>query len=263
MSARQTALITGASAGIGTEFAKLFARDRHDLVLVARDRRRLTELAESLRREHGITVSVIAKDLSVPGAAQEIAAELQTAGIAIDILVNNAGVGGHGPFVQQDAAAQVAMIQLNVVTLAHLCRLLLPGMMQRGHGGILNVASTAAFQPGPLMAVYYATKAFVLSLSEALANELAGTGVRVCALCPGSTNTEFQQRASIGRLLPFGAGMMSAARVAEAGYNGLRAGKRVVIPGAMNNLLALAVRLVPGSVSAQVVRTLQERRNRR
>jgi len=190
-----TALITGATSGIGLELASLAAQDRHDLVLVARQRERLESVGRGLAEEYGVRVSVLPKDLSDPSTPPQIGRDLAARGIAVDVLVNNAGFGVYGLFAETEIDRELEMIQVNVVALTHLTKLILAGMLARRLGRILNVASTAAFQPGPLMAVYYATKAYVLSFSEALANETAGTGVTVTTLCPGPTPTGFAERA--------------------------------------------------------------------
>src|SRR5438128_1555599 len=189
------ALITGASSGIGLELAKLFARDEHDVVLVARRADKLKQLAAQLGSAHNIRATVIPADLADPAAPEEIFRALRAADVELDVLVNNAGFGVTGPFLATDAAAELRMIQVNVTALTHLTKLFLPGMLGRGAGRVLNVASTAGFQPGPLMAVYYATKAYVISFSDALAEELRGTGVTVTCLCPGPTKTGFQEAA--------------------------------------------------------------------
>jgi len=255
----KTALITGASSGIGYEFTRLFAKDGYDLVLVARSEKQLMQLAQELKEKFGVSVRVIVKDLSNASAPGEVFTELQQEGVTIDVLVNNAGFATYGMFAETDLAAELQEMQLNMVTLTHLTKLFLPGMLQRRQGKILNVASTAAFQPGPLMAVYYATKAYVLSFSEALANELRGTGVSITVLCPGPTASGFQERANIGdtRLIS-GRKIMDAARVARAGYRGLMTGKTIVIPGLRNKILAEAVRFSPRKVVTQVARSMQE-----
>jgi short-subunit dehydrogenase len=254
------ALITGASTGIGYEFAKLFARDGYQLVLAARSAQRLAEVGEELQRQFRVSVKIFSKDLASPQAPEELFAELQREGIAVDVLVNNAGFGTHGPFAEADLASQLAMMQVNMVAPTHLTRLFLPAMIQRKTGKILNVASTAAFQPGPLMAVYYASKAYVLSFSEALADELRGTGVTVTALCPGPTKTEFQRRAGVEETRLMSGGIMGAEAVAIAGYRGLMAGKALVIPGTRNRFLAVAVKCLPRSLVTQMVRNIQEKR---
>lgn len=259
---RQTALVTGASGGIGGELARAFAAGGYDLVLVARSAGKLEELAAELQKRHGAAVRILAKDLSRPGSPDEIFQELTDAAVAVDVLVNNAGFATFGPFVETDLARELEEIQLNVVTLTHLTKRFLPGMLARRRGGVLNVASTASFQPGPLMAVYYATKAYVLSLSEALAEELRGTGVAVTALCPGPTATGFQARADMqdSKLFTGPMKVMDAAAVARAGYEGFRAGKRIVIPGLINKLGVQSVRISPRAVVTRLVRAMQAKR---
>lgn len=254
----QTALITGASGGIGYEFARVFARNGYNLVLVARSEEKLNKLAGELGREHQISAKVLARDLSQPAAPDEIYAQLQQEAMAVDVLVNNAGFATYGFFHELDLDRELQMLQLNIVALTHLTRLFLPAMVARKRGKILNVASTAAFQPGPLMAGYYASKAYVLSFSEAIANELQGTGVTVTALCPGPTESGFQARAKIdsSRLIS-NQTLMDAAIVAEAGYQALMDGKTVLIPGLRNQLLALATRFMPRNLTTQIVRNLQ------
>jgi len=251
-------LVTGASSGIGYELAKRFARDRHDLVLVARSGERLAEIGKELGGSAGVEVRVVPKDLSRPGAAQEVFDELRREAIPVHILVNCAGFGTAGLFVESDPSAEREMMQLNMVALTELTRLALKEMLPRRAGRILNVASTAAFQPGPRMAVYYATKAYVLSFSEGLANELSGSGVTVTTLCPGPTRTGFGSRARMEGTRLFRAGVMDAAAVAEAGYRGLMNGRGVIIPGLPNKLLALSVRISPRRVVAAIVRWLNE-----
>ena len=255
---RPTALITGASSGIGLELARIFAREGHNLVLVARSGDKLRQLAAELEKNHGTRSLILSTDLSAPGAASYVLDQTTRAGITVDSLVNNAGFGQFGLFSENDLEECLQQIQLNVTTLTHLTRLYLPGMIERHHGRILNVASTAAFQAGPLMAVYYATKAYVLHLSEAIANELAGTGVTVTCLCPGATVTEFHKRANATaiRLLKFGA--MDAGTVAQDGYRGLISGKRVVISGFKNWLVAESVRFAPRRVVTWIARKIQE-----
>ena len=253
------ALVTGASRGIGLELARLFARDGHDLVLVARNGVGLAGLAAELKQRFGVAIKVMPKDLADPATPAGIASRLEVDGLSVDVLVNNAGFGAYGPFAEELLEEQLAMMQVNMVALTHLTRLLLPGMIERRSGRILNVASTAAFQPGPLMAVYYATKAYVLSLSEALANELEGSGVTVTALCPGPTATAFATRADMEGSRLFSRPPMSAAEVAAAGYRGLMRGKSLVVPGARNRTAAFTVRLVPRRTAASVARRAQER----
>jgi len=258
MTKSQTVLITGASGGIGEELAKCFAQDGYRLILVARTTERLVALADTLQQRYGVSVKTISQDLAAPMAADELAAALQRESLAVDVLVNNAGFAIHGFFAESSLSEQLEMIQLNVLTLTHLTRLLLPAMLERQQGRILNVASTAAFQPGPLMAVYYATKAYVLSFSEALAEEVRGTGVSVTALCPGLTKTGFQRRAGLQGVRMVRGSMMDAATVARIGYRGLLRGKRVVIPGWSNKLMALAARWSPRIL---VIREFRGHRN--
>jgi hypothetical protein len=254
----KTALITGASFGIGLEFARIFAREGYNLVLVARSADRLRQLASELEKNHGTRSLILAIDLTEPGASAYVLDQTTRADIQVDVLVNNAGFGQYGLFAENDLEECLRQIQLNVTTLTHLTRLYLPGMISRKSGGILNVASTAAFQPGPLMAVYFATKAYVLHLSEALANETAGTGVTVTCLCPGATVTEFHKRAKATgmRLLKIGA--MDARTVAEDGYRGLIDGKPVVISGFKNWLVAQSVRFSPRRLVTVIARKTQE-----
>ncbi len=256
---RQTALVTGASSGIGRDLARRFARDGHDLVLVARDSRRLTEVADELQKAHRVRAHVLVADLSDPGAPVAIMRWLEERQIRVDFLVNNAGYARSGQFAHSDLAQELAMMQVNMVALTHLTRLVLPGMIARRGGRILNVASTAAFQPGPLMAVYYATKAYVLSFSEALSNELHGSGVTVTTLCPGPTRTGFQAEAKIeGSRLVRGPLMMESAAVARSGYRGMMRGKPLVIPGALNWLLVQVVRITPRNLVTAISRALIE-----
>jgi short-subunit dehydrogenase len=249
----QTALVTGASSGIGEDLARLLAADGHDVVLLARSADKLQALANSLHREHGVTATALAEDLSRPDAADRVFGGLSSRRIQIDVLINNAGFGTFGEFARSDPAEQARML-----TLTMLSRSVLPGMIERGRGRILNVASTAAFQPGPLMATYYASKAYVLLFSEALAEETRGTGVTVTCLCPGPTRTAFQSRAGMekSRLLRVSR-VMSSHQVARAGYEGMLAGRSLVIPGLANKLGVLALRLAPRRVVPRIVRALQ------
>jgi short-subunit dehydrogenase len=258
---KQTALITGASGGIGLELARIFAREGFDLILIARREEALRELADALLTKYGTRSLVLAADLADPGSPGRLAAEIASRGGQLDALVNNAGFGTSGPFRASDLDAQLAMIRVNISALTELTHRFLPGMIASRRGLILNVASTAAFQAGPLMAVYYATKAYVLHFSEAIANELAGSGVSVTALCPGPTLTGFQAAAGIERTRLLGRmSVADAASVAEAGYRGLLRGKRVVVPGLVNRLAAEATRLVPRRMAAAVARHMQEKR---
>jgi short-subunit dehydrogenase len=252
-----TVLITGASGGIGEELARLFAAHRHDLVLVARSVDKLQSLSGELARAYGIQSRALAADLADPSAPPRIFETLQQQGVAIDVLVNNAGFGASGAYAEIDYDVEARMIQVNVAALTHLTRLFLPGMLTRRNGKILNMASTAAYVPGPFMAVYYASKAFVLSFSEALAEETQGTGVTVTALIPGPTETNFAAAAGNqdSRLFRTGT-VMSAAVVARVGYDALMAGKRVVIAGVSNKLTVFSTRLAPRTMLAKITRKL-------
>jgi short-subunit dehydrogenase len=254
--ARGTALITGASAGLGAEFAKLCAAGGYDVVLVARSASRLAETAASLTGSYGVQARPLAADLADPAAPAQIFAQL--AGGAVDILINNAGFGVRGAFAETDWAKEANLLQVNVGALAHLTKLFLPGMVRRGSGRILNLASTAAFVPGPFMAMYYASKAFVLSFSEALANEVQGTGVTVTALCPGATRTEFADVAGLANSKLFTGPTMGAAEVARVGYDAMMAGKPSVIAGARNRWMMRGARLLPRGWVAAQARQLNE-----
>jgi uncharacterized protein len=255
---KTVALITGASEGIGHELAKCFARHKHDLVLVARSEEKLERLAGELSSVHGVRVNFIAQDLSDPGSAPSVRKRVQELGLAIDFLVNNAGVGTYGMFAETNLERELRMMQLNMVSLTALTKLFLPEMLERRGGGILNVASTAAFQPGPLMAVYYASKAYVLSFSEALANELEGTGVSVSVLCPGPTWSGFQKSAGMDASRLFRGGVMKASDVAETAYRDFMKGKTTIIPGFRNKILAFSVRLGPRKLLPMIVRFMQQ-----
>ena len=256
----RTVLITGASSGIGLDLARLFAADHYRLVLSARSEETLATVAEELERLHASEVVVIPIDLTETGAPDEIARLLAERGISVDVLVNNAGYGAHGPFVESDLHEQLGMLQLNIAALTHLTRLFLPGMVERKWGRIMNVASTAAFQPGPLMACYYATKAYVLSFSEAISSELTGTGVTVTALCPGPTSTAFTVRARVEQTRVFQANMMDSATVALLGYQAMNRGKVVAITGLNNQLLAMSNRFFPRFLVRKVVKRLNSAR---
>jgi uncharacterized protein len=255
--ARETVLITGASSGIGLELAKLFAADKSDLVLVARNQAALEKLAEELRRDHGVEVLVEPIDLANATAPQAVFDNLTAKGIRVDVVVNNAGFGSLGAFADLPAQRQLDMIQVNVTALTHLSRLFLPRMIEQGRGGILNVGSTAGFQPGPNMAVYYASKAYVLSFTEALAEELAGTDIKITCLAPGPTSTGFAAVARMESTLLFRLGSMDAKTAASIGYRGFRRGKVLVIPGFRNKLGPFAVRFGPRRLVRKLVKRLQ------
>jgi short-subunit dehydrogenase len=255
-SSRPRALVTGASSGIGIELARQLARDGHDLVLSARRAAPMHALAAELEA-HGADSIVIPVDLSKPGGALELATAVETRGLLIDVLVNNAGLGGIGRFDQLEPRRIGEMLHVNVVALTELTRLLVPGMVARRRGKVMLVASTAGFQPGPRMAVYFATKAYVLSLGEALAYELRGTGVTVTTLCPGATATEFFKVAGSNTALQ---PAMSASEVARIGYRAMRAGRRVAITGILNRILAVGGRYGPHSITLPATAALMSRR---
>jgi short-subunit dehydrogenase len=247
---KKTALITGATSGLGYEFVKLFASDGYDLVLVARNSHKLAEIKNTFSQ---VKITLIEKDLSIEGAAKEVFEEVERHGISIDILVNNAGFGLKGSFDKLDIQKQLNMIQLNTAALTELTYYFLQKMNLRNSGRILNVASTAAFQPGPLMAVYFATKAYVLSFSEALMEELSGTSVTVTALCPGATKTNFGAVANVENSKMFSQAM-SAEVVAKQGYAALMKGKRVFVPGGVNKASALGTKFMPRRLAAKVAK---------
>ncbi|MCK4662624.1 MAG: SDR family oxidoreductase [Bacteroidales bacterium] len=255
MTQNKTALITGASSGIGYEFAKLLAKDNYNLILVARSEEKLNYLKNYSEAEYKISVKVIVKDLSKIASVDEIYNELVRKKIYIDILINNAGFGNFGKFSETNWQTEAEMIQLNILALTHLTKLFLKGMIERKRGKILNVASTGSFQPCPLMAVYGATKAYVLSFSEAIANELKGTGITVTALCPGPTETNFfkvgkfeESKIVKNKKLP------SAEDVAKYGYNAMNKSKTVAIHGLMNKTLAFLVGFAPRNLVTNVSR---------
>jgi short-subunit dehydrogenase len=255
-----TALITGASNGIGLELAKVHASKGGNLVLVARNKAKLDELKVELERQYKITVYTIGKDLSLPHAAQQVYDEIKSQQIQIDYLVNNAGFGDFGMFVETDWNKELSMINLNITTLTHFTKLYVRDMVKRGSGKILNVASTAAFQSGPTMAVYYATKAYVLSFSEALDNEVSNKGVSVTTLCPGPTESGFQAAAAMEESnLVKGKKLPSSREVAEYGYASMMKGKTVAIHGMMNYLMANSVRFLPRALVVKVTRMIQDK----
>ncbi len=260
-SRRPNALVTGASGGIGLELARILAREDHDLFLVARSVPELERLATELREQFGVTVEVIRSDLSDLAAVPQLFEAVAQRGAEINVLINNAGFGLAGRFDQTDGGRELEMIQVNIAALTELTKLFLPGMITRGSGRIMNVASTAAFQPGPLMAVYYATKAYVLSFTQAVAEEVRDTGVTLTALCPGPTHTGFANVANMQGTRLFNSPLTMGARgVAEYGYRAMMRGERVAIPGVFNRLGAFATRLAPRRLLTKLARLAQENR---
>jgi uncharacterized protein len=254
-----TVLITGASGGIGYELAKLFARDRHNLVLVARSREKLAQVAAELQPA-GVTIKTVALDLAQPPAPKFLFDQLQSAGIAVDILINNAGFGTHGEFAQTAEEEILGQIALNISALTELTRLFLPLMINRRSGRIMNIASTAGFQPGPLMAVYYATKAYVISFTEAIANELRDSDVTVTCFCPGATRTGFAKRAGLEKSRLFKSiGAMSAEKVARDGYRAVMEGRGLAISGTHNWIVAQSTRFAPRKMVTAVSRWIAEK----
>jgi len=222
-------------------------------------KKKLKEAAGEIQMKYVVHVRAIAKDLSEPNAPADIFTILQKENVSVDILVNNAGYGTYGAFSETDLEDELRMIHVNIASLTHFTKLFLKGMVKRKDGKIMNVASTAAFQPGPMMAVYYATKAFVLSFSEAIANELSGTGVTVTALCPGPTETGFQKRAKMEKTLLTKTNLMDAETVAKLGYKSLMKGKTVEVTGVANKVLAETVRIAPRKFVTSIVRTLHKK----
>lgn len=256
----KTVLITGASTGIGYELTKVFSKNGYNLVLVSRNSQKLEILAKEMEKQHDIKAKVIPKDLSKSSAPQELYDDIVADGIDIDVLVNNAGIGINGKFTDLSADKHMELIQLNIISLTMLCKLFGTDMVKRRSGSILNVASTAAFQAGPLMSTYYASKAYVLLLSEGLNNEFAQDGVNVSVLCPGPTDTEFAARADMSSAkiinVPW---IMSAAKVAEICFSGLMRGKKIIIPGLMNKFIAFSTRFTPRSVLVLITRSLNQK----
>ena len=261
MPERPIAVITGASEGIGRDLADLYAKDGHDLVLVARRGDVLRTLAEELTARHGGTCRVVVADLATRAGCDAVVREVEPDHHRVVALVNNAGLGSIGWFREQEWSRAAAQIEVNVTAVVYLTHAFLPWLCTNGRGHVMQVASVAAFQPGPLMAVYYASKAFVLSFSEALHAECEGTGVTVTAVCPGPTTTGFQREAGIkATARPGGPPAMTARAVAELAYAGTRRGRRVVVTGLRNRVAAALGRYLPRAWSAAVVRRIQRER---
>ena len=256
----KTVLITGASSGIGLNFSHKFAGSGHDVILVARSEEKLRTLSQEIENQYGVKAYVFKADLSKPEASKKLYEEIKAKGIRVDILINNAGFGLFGEFEETDISKELDMIQVNITALTELSKYFGKEMVSRKSGQILNVASTAAFQPGPLMAVYYATKAYVLSFSEALANEWEPHGVKVTALCPGATRTGFSDAAELQSSKLFQSGVMSVEEVVEEGYKQMMTNnKTVIIPGIKNRMLTHSIRFMPRKMVTNIVRKVQER----
>jgi len=256
---KKTIVITGASGGIGRELSELYAKKEYDLFLISRDERKLERVKENLEDDYGIRVGYFPIDLAKPGSAKVVFNEMVNRGIQIDILINNAGFGLAGRFESNDHQREVDMIQLNITTLMELSKLVLPQMKKRGSGHIVNIASVASFLPGPFMSVYYATKAFVLSFTEALSEELKGSGIFVTAICPGPTISGFQKEAEMESLkvLRF-SNVMTSEKVAQLAVRGIEKKKVIVVTGFMNKLMAVLPRFIPKSIVRKVVGNLQK-----
>ena len=255
---RQTALVTGASAGIGVDLAACFAAGGYDLILTARSGPALSEVADRLSKAHGVRATTIPADLGAIAGGARLAAAIAQQGLTVDVLVNNAGFGHAGGFAAEPAAPQLGMVDLNVRALTELTHIYWKGMLEKKRGGVLNVASTAAFQPGPFMAVYYASKAYVLSFSEALWEEARGTGVKVSCLCPGPTVSKFRDRAGTDKTrLGKTSKPMASAPVAQMGYDAFQSNRRVKVTGGSNAFTAGAVKFLPRGMVLGLVRTLQ------
>lgn len=256
--AGQTALVTGASTGIGVDLADCLARDGYDLILAARSEAGLQAVADRLSKSHSVKAHVFPIDLMQQGAGTRLAEAIAAAGLTVDVLVNNAGYGKAGAFLGSDLGEQLGMIDLNDRVLVELTHIYWPRMLKNGRGGVLNVASMAAFFPGPLMAIYYASKGFVLRFSEALWEEARGTGVHVSCLCPGATKSEFRERAGTGATrLGKTSEVLGSMPVAEAGYAGFKRNKPVVITGKGNARTAFLTRLLPRKSILRIVRNIQ------
>ena len=257
----KTALITGASNGIGYELARIHAEKGNNLVLVARSKNKLDELKDELEKSYKVLVYTIGKDLALPGAAREVFEEIKEHNISIEYLINNAGFGDFGHFADSDWNKQERMINLNITALSHFTWLFLHDMIERRSGKILNIASTASFQPGPTMSVYFASKAFVLSFSEAINNEVSDKGITVTALCPGATHSGFQAAASMQDSKLFeGNNFPSSREVAEYGYSSMMKGRSVAIHGLKNTIMATSVRFFPRSLVVKAARKVQEKK---
>ena len=249
------ALITGASSGIGYDLAKLFAEDGKNIVVVARSQGKLEDLKRELENKHGTKVKVSTKDLSRPEVPQEVFSELEREHIGVDVLVNNAGFGLYGLFYQTELQEELKMIQVHVAAVIHLSNLFLKPMLENKSGWILNVGSGAGFAPFPLWSIYAASKSFVLSFSEALANELQGTGVSVTCLCPGPTDTRIWEKGNMQNCKLAKGRKMSASTVAETGYRALKGGKAIAVPGLKWGLAMQAYRILPRNVATRINRS--------
>ena len=246
-------LITGGTEGIGLELAKLFATDKHNLIIVARNEDKLKDMKIRFEEEYKIIVEIIKIDLCVDKFCEKIIKVVEEKNFIVDNLINNAGIGGFGFFVESEEGFEEEIININIIALTTLTKYFLKDMIKRGNGGILNVASTAAFTSGPKMSMYYSSKAYVLSLTEAIHDEVKSLGVRVSCLCPGPVKTSFQEKAGIKKSEKAKKYLMNANRVAEEAYLGFIKGKTIIIPGYKNKLLILANKLIPRALSRKII----------
>lgn len=257
----ETVLITGSSGGIGLELARLHAEHHDNLILIARNKLKLDELRDELEKKFSISVITIGKDITLPGAVDEISDEIRMRNLFVSILINNAGIGDIGLFAESDSSKILNMINLNITALTLLTKAFLPEMIARGNGRILNIASTAAFQAGPTMSVYFASKAYVLHFSEALHNEVVNVGVTVTALCPGSTESGFYAAAMRDSNRLKKRNLKSAREIAEYGYKSMMKGKRIAIPGMKNKIMIFSVRFIPRSLATWAARKIEEKKH--
>lgn len=260
MNRKRTVLLTGTTSGIGYELSKMFAMAGFNLVLVSRNEQKLKAQKEDLEKRDGMKAYTISKDLSGPNAAEEVFQDVQNRGIHVDILVNNAGLNESGPFCETSIERELQMLQVHIVSFTHLTKLFLPGMMKNNYGKILNLGSTGSFAPCPLDSVYCATKAYVLSFSNALRSELSGTGVTVSTLCPGATKTEFAKKADMENTLLFKKFVMESQEVAGVAYREFMRNKRIIVPGVYNRLLVFSIPFTPGIILEKITRALLKRR---
>ena len=252
------ALVTGAAAGLGFEFSKLLANDGYDLLMVDLNKSNLNDAKAKLISSYDVHIVTIAQDLSKQESAKLVYNQVQD--YTIDVLINNAGFGMYGSFYENDWERELSMLNLHMITTTHLTKLVLKNMVANKKGKVLNVSSLAAFQPGPFMALYYATKAYILSFSEAIANELKGTGISVTAFCPGPTKTLFQETVKEGQAAgKISFNMACPEKVTQYGYKAMQKGKSYAIPGGFNKVLALLPRLLSRNISTKIVRKIQEK----
>lgn len=256
----QTVLITGPTSGIGRELAELFARDGAHLILVSRNLEKLHEISDELRSRYSIRIELLAQDLSLPGSPEKLVQQIKDKRFSVDVLVNNAGYGVYGKFFEEAIGPQMGMIQLHTASLTYLTHAFLRSMLQKGRGGILNVASTGGFQAVPIENVYCSTKAYVVHFTEALAEELRDTPIRVTCFCPGPTQTPFFDTPLMKSSMPVKLSRMGAKTVAQMGYDAFKKGRRLEITGLRNKIMVLGVKLAPRSVVTKIARRIVEKK---